>query len=65
MPQITRCIVAALILAAAACVGGPTQPIRQPALAGAAPANTDEILPGPDGTCRSGYTVANGLCVPI
>lgn len=53
----------AIAIAATACAAEPTQPSARAVVAPTAAQH--DMDPGPDGTCRSGYTVANGRCVPI
>jgi hypothetical protein len=45
----------------AGCAGEPTAPNRSAPAPRAS--HDDGIAPGPDGTCRTGYVVANGICV--
>jgi hypothetical protein len=48
------------------CASEPTAPTGTPSLTAPGGANHDDSIdPNPDGTCRSGYSVTNGRCVPI
>jgi hypothetical protein len=55
--------VACSFFAFTACGTEPSAPVRS-ASASPSVVHDDVVTPNPDGTCRSGYSVANGICVP-
>ncbi len=62
----SRLVLAPFALLAVACAGDPTSPTaRTPQLRNAPTTNADAIDgTNADGTCRSGFSVSNGICVP-
>ena len=72
MTRSARLVFACSALLAAGCSAWPTAPASSTAPATrramTGPRNAthdDSEDPNPDGTCRSGYTVTNGRCLPI
>jgi hypothetical protein len=63
MTRPTSLFLAVAALALTACAAEPTAPTRT--LTAPTSASRDDVTTNPDGTCRSGYTVANGRCAPI
>lgn len=64
MPGMTRLALAFALVSTAACASEPTDPIS-PVRAPTAAQRSLDPNANPDGTCKSGYTVANGRCEPI
>jgi len=64
MPNMMRLALACTLISTAACAGEPTRPaslVRSRTVVGEfVDPNAND-----DGTCKSGYTVANGRCEPI
>jgi hypothetical protein len=63
MPGTTRLALACALVATAACAAEPTRPTSSPRTPTAGPSL--DVSTNPDGTCKSGFTVANGRCEPI
>jgi hypothetical protein len=64
MPGMTRLALACALVSTAACAAEPTRPASPLRVPSATQRSMDPNAKD-DGTCKSGYTVANGRCVPI
>jgi hypothetical protein len=64
MPGMTRLALACALVSTAACAAEPTRP-TSPSLAPTVAQHTMDPNANDDGTCKSGFTVANGRCEPI
>lgn len=64
MPRMIRLTLACALVGTAACAAEPTRPASTLRSPSAAQRDMDPNR-NDDGTCRSGYTVANGRCMPI
>jgi hypothetical protein len=64
MPGMTRLALACALVSTAACAAEPTRPASPLRVPSGAQRSMDPHA-NDDGTCRSGYILANGRCAPI